>query len=475
MALTNIEVNVILDLYDHNLTQSTIKAIALDKGSRYVKALIRDRETIYDIGADTQVVLTVIRPDKAGVQITGQPRSYTSQADDGSPTTVYGAYAELTQTALAIKGTLQAQFKFENGQQILRSEIFTINNGVALDAETDTWAGEYQGYNLDELVQNVNTAVGKVDAMEDDVSDLKEGFNDLYNAAFVTDSANGGVAHFEDGADSIPMKSVKVNISPVQGGSGDPSPENVRPISGFNSVKVTRAGKNVITPLSKTESGLTLTPQNDGGVLINGTYTGTTGWVVISSYVSLKAGQTYALSASGTENTFGLNGYGSTNPVTPTADFTSNFRLRIENGQTFNNVKVYPQVEVGATPTEFEIGTSEATNISLSSAGTVYGGTLDVVSGELKVTHGYIASYSGQALPSAWISDRDVYVDGTRPTTGAQVVYQLAASTTYNLTPTEVKSLLGINNVWSDVGDVEVEYRADTKLYINKKIAEVTA
>ena len=162
MALTNIEVNVILDLYDHNLTQSTIKAIALDKGSRYVNALIRDRENIYDIGADTQVVLTVIRPDKTGVQITGQPRSYTSQADDGSPTTIYGAYVELTQTALAIKGTLQAQFKFENGQQILRSEIFTINNGVALDAETNTWAGEYQGYNLDELVENVNGVVETV-------------------------------------------------------------------------------------------------------------------------------------------------------------------------------------------------------------------------------------------------------------------------------------------------------------------------
>ena len=37
------------------------------------------------------------------------------------------------------------------------------------------WAGEYQGYNLDELVQSVNSAVATVGEMESDVSDLKEG------------------------------------------------------------------------------------------------------------------------------------------------------------------------------------------------------------------------------------------------------------------------------------------------------------
>lgn len=40
--------------------------------------------------------------------------------------------------------------------------------------------------------------------------------------------------------------------------------------------------------------------------------------------------------------------------------------------------------------------------------------------------------------------------------------------TTYNLTPTEVKSLHGINNIWSDAGDMDVGYRADTKLYIKR-------
>ena len=79
-----------------------------------------------------------------------------------------------------------------------------------------------------------------------------------------------------------------------------------------------------------------------------------------------------------------------------------------------------------------------------------------------------IASYNGEALPSTWISDRDVYASGTTPTIGAQVVYELAEPIHYPLTPTEIKTLLGQNNIWADTGDTEVEYRADTTLYIKR-------
>ena len=62
---------------------------------------------------------------------------------------------------------------------------------------------------------------------------------------------------------------------------------------------------------------------------------------------------------------------------------------------------------------------------------------------------------------------------GTTPTTGAQVCYKLSQAVVYTLTPTEINSLLGDNNVWADAGDTEVTYRADTAKYIDKKIAEV--
>jgi len=108
-------------------------------------------------------------------------------------------------------------------------------------------------------------------------------------------------------------------------------------------------------------------------------------------------------------------------------------------------------------------------------AGTVYGGTLDVTTGVLTVTRGQIASYAGETLPGAWISDRDVYAAGTSPSTGAQVVYELAEPITYQLTPTQVRTLYGENNLWADTGDVTAEYRADLEKYIEKKTGEVQA
>lgn len=114
----------------------------------------------------------------------------------------------------------------------------------------------------------------------------------------------------------------------------------------------------------------------------------------------------------------------------------------------------------------FVIGDANVYEIDLD--GTRYGGTLDVLSGVLTVTGANIASYNGETLPGEWISDRDVYAAGTTPTTGAQVVYELATPLTVQLTAEEVTTLLGQNNIFADCGDVSCEYRADTKLYIEK-------
>ena len=89
-------------------------------------------------------------------------------------------------------------------------------------------------------------------------------------------------------------------------------------------------------------------------------------------------------------------------------------------------------------------------------AGTVYGGTLDVVTGVLTVDMVNIPSYNGETINEPWLSSMDAYAAGTTPTIGAQVVYTLATPLTYQLTPQEVSTLTGQNNVWSDSGDVSV-------------------
>lgn len=154
MALTNLQANLALDVYNHDGRKPSIKAIALDDDTRYVLARLTFRGDTYDIGSEAAVQLIVIRPDKTGVQITGSAQEIVIGVEDETPVTVYGAYAELDQAAIALPGTLLGQFKLTSGDQILRTQIFNILNGEALDS--DTWAGDYDGYNLDELVETVN-------------------------------------------------------------------------------------------------------------------------------------------------------------------------------------------------------------------------------------------------------------------------------------------------------------------------------
>ena len=59
---------------------------------------------------------------------------------------------------------------------------------------------------------------------------------------------------------------------------------------------------------------------------------------------------------------------------------------------------------------------------------------------------------------------------------GVQCCYELSTPITYTFTPTEIKTLLGINNIWADTGDIDsVDYVADTKLYIDNKITQMIA
>ena len=176
MSLINIEKTIALDVYDYNTTPSVIKTMQMDTGTRTVFAVIQNSGQAYDIGQNATVSLTVLRPDKTKVQITGQTFSYTGY---GSDATAYGARADLSDVALAIKGNLKAQFKITSGAQELRTEIFTINNGEALDAGDGDWAGDLDGHNLDEMAQDIEDAKAAVAEMEEDVTSLKENFEQL--------------------------------------------------------------------------------------------------------------------------------------------------------------------------------------------------------------------------------------------------------------------------------------------------------
>lgn len=342
---------------------------------------------------------------------------------------------------------------------------------------------------------------------------------DTNDAPMIYSSASGSVVNFTDGADDLPLKSCMVNIEPIQEGSGDPSPENIRPISGRTGLSVVRSGKNLLktagliegTPSNTEFSNVTKRTFTVGTFvtkLTNNNYyqskvniqfsvsensikvtTSAKAYAISIPIVGLKIGETYVLSCTKTNasnNTVSFYKRDGTFISSTQSPTICKFTVPEETYYTLlhftpseNNVEATftnIQLELGPSETDYEPYKSSTYSVNWETeAGTVYGGSLDVVSGKLTVDKAYIASYNGETLPSTWISDRNVYVEGTTPTTGAQVVYKLADPVEYKLAPQEITTLLGTNNIWSDAGSMAVEYPADTKLYIDQKITEAIA
>lgn len=347
-------------------------------------------------------------------------------------------------------------------------------------------------------------------------------------------SASGDVVTFH--GDGSPLKGLVVSIRPVQEGSGDPSPDNVRPISGWSAVNVWRTGKNLFDisqafdGTGQTITGTTISKGSTGYHfdLFNGTI-GSSSIAVKKLY--LKAG-TYTLSgtyvgrgnlrvyitdASGAAETTHIAYISSSNSSTTftlAEDSYSTLRYSAQEEATITNL----QIELGSTATDYEPYQGNTLSITFpTEAGTIYSGTLDVTNGVLtvdrkvfpldSVTFSYSSTvecfyYQGEELSDIETATNSVfmcscykpdvvsarslpdysiagyyassgtthriYVKDSRAETdpetlktlvsGQECVLQLATPLTYQLTPTQITTLLGQNNVWADCGPVSVEY-----------------
>lgn len=380
---------------------------------------------------------------------------------------------------------------------------------------------------------------------------------DLLNAALITETATAGaIVSFDDGADGAPLKSLAINITAQQSGSGDPSPSNIREITAFDATNITVASENLLFGCeTRTVNGVTATVNADGSWTLNGTCTASE-FIVLKSGIYLKAGR-YTLKCIKTNDPVGDVGSGTRCQIysnskstglnvrwSNATDYTSSanlpeandyhLRIRIAANVSYDNITMYPMLVLGDTaPSEFITAKRTTYNISFGSAGTVYGGTLDVTSGMLTLTHKsvdmgnltwtYYTTGTNPVFRSGGISDRrfGTDADGINPicsmysfyrnatlstlaqsmpdkqfgfqstiwwivvrdtdytdvdnfkaaVTGQTICYELETPVSYQLDPTTIKSILGQNNIWADCGDItELTYRADTKLYIDKQI-----
>lgn len=344
--------------------------------------------------------------------------------------------------------------------------------------------------------------------------------------AYIVKSASGNIASFNDGADDVPMKSVKVTITPKQSGSGDPSPINERPITGTSTANVTVAGFNLFDKSTATD---------DKYYDYQGVERSSTG-KCHSAIIRVKPNTSYyttGYAGAGFYSVLGIDSDGNAIPswyggASKSAPFTmttpSNCQFVYLN---FNldqkDTVIFCESSVAV---EFEPFTGHTIPVPLGQ--TVYGGEVDVMTGELvidramvQVTSAMISSaseyeYSGKNGVSftAFPVNVTKYDGGTKGLASVstveagsvakdqymwfgsangnkvvywigildflnmtlsewktwaggqsiQLVYPLATPTTVQLTSAEVRTLLGQNNVWSDAGDIAVEYRADPTL-----------
>ena len=342
-------------------------------------------------------------------------------------------------------------------------------------------------------------------------------------APAIWEDASGDIVTFEDGAEDIPLRECMVQIEPMQSGSGDPSPDNVRAISGWTCVKVSRTGKNLIPNIKSQLSETTIMLGQTEGASVHSLF--------------LKAG-TYTLTVIGTVNGSiyvdsekTLNGRLGSMPnctfTLPEDDYIS-LRIYLSAGINADTISSF-QLEFGSTATAYEPHQSQTYDITFpAEAGTVYGGTLDVVNGVLTAdramvdlgtlnysrtsgsdgtfvftTGGFAGRKTGIAniisdcllttTITSWTNAKpnnsicgsatsitvviraDNYENADDLKTalnGHHAVYELAAPVTYTLTPQEIRTLLGTNNIWADTGDTAVTYPADTKMFVEQNTPE---
>lgn len=340
---------------------------------------------------------------------------------------------------------------------------------------------------------------------------------------YVEKTVSGELIEITDGADLGALQ-CKVAFSPIQSGTGDPSPTNVRPISGRTGMTVTACGVNIAqfdNVDNPDRNYFTYTSETAQKIVA----TSITNTKFIAQFTaSLKAGVNYRVSYKklgasvavyfytdrlwGTiEGTYGVNGF--------TPQNTQTYIIGIYapvSGATYDiedfMITLFEESYETYEPYQ---GTTLTVDWS-TEAGTVYGGTLDVVSGVLTVDKTLVTldgtesgwsvmdgktgkfdnaninvpaqyNYSSDILfnkyktgvsysqvstvdYTAAVNQTRLILADSRYTTVDEfkaslasepltVLLPLATPQTYQLTPTEVRTILGVNNLWSDGDTIE--------------------
>ena len=239
----------------------------------------------------------------------------------------------------------------------------------------------------------------------------------------IVETATGAVASFADGADGLPVHDLTIAILPVQ--SGEPSPENILPITGWTGAHIYHDDEYD----AEADPALTISWQDEAGTVYGGTLDVTSG-VLTATWTKQALGRTgWTIATNGSSRRYlrNFSGMGIPEPDTSNLDALCTHFERV---------------------TEAEKSTAQFGTFRISDSG-------------------YMVVYdNGSTLQdnNAFMSWLDAQNTAGTP---VEICYRLATPTTYQITPKQIATLFGDNAIWADTGDASVQYYADTKTYVD--------
>ena len=275
------------------------------------------------------------------------------------------------------------------------------------------------------------------------------------------------------------------DITAVQEGTGDPSPDNVRSIKGYEKALLTQCGKNFlnldncnlidckIASITNSTIQCAINNRYFASIYPNDMPINNTAITFSQKQILPDKKMTIVEYGIKTTEANGTN----TNYVTKSLGNLAykgdghHIELRTNRSDTaFTDTTTIIenlQLEVGTVATPFEPYRGQTYTADFGE--TVYGGTLDWTTGVLTKTHEYIASYQGESVGDEWISSTGLL------STGAEVLYRLDEPEVMQLSPHQILAISGTNTVYCDTGDVTVTGYEDPRHTVAQLTSRIAA
>lgn len=243
----------------------------------------------------------------------------------------------------------------------------------------------------------------------------------------------------------------KVSWEPTQEGSGEPSPENVRPIKGRDSVTVTRCGENLLNPSLFQNNKY----QNFNAATNYYEISNSSGYW-ISGIQPCSPNTTYRFN----KNIEGGCFYDEKKNVIGTVGFDFTFKtpakcayycVNFSSGSTPYGTPVIATASKSTAPTTYAPYIGQTATLTLPR--TIYGGTVDAVTGEGQETWKIYDNFNSHSInegstEAGWVQSEDAvawYTSRLQPALNKQKVLSNVFHAISSIVTTAVPYTIGVN------------------------------